>query len=600
MDPPIVSIQIDEVQYDGQASQLSTTPGEVQSTNNPHQPTPIYYLSFVIPPLLSAVFDAMDIQQDANVDINIPPSLLGLINVIAESKLDFYNDLLEIIAFRGRRSRRLAIASLAKLWPRATGHSTISSPFVSGDNGDARLVRTMDDIHKHQFVSWSTVSNRNRIRMNETLHDDCRSCLKPIQGASLFCPFCMTTIHSDCYDYPEGNHQIQYSMADDQRVQRIAMSRFSDLQPNGDLSNGIFVINGHRLKPTSWFTLCLCFVCQKPLWGSFLQGSRCAQCSISVHASCQPSLRAINHCNSIRITSKEMTIDWSNLRQSCVENFPILRATHQQLADCSYEEISVYRDVLQNQLQILVNGILMGSVVLSPGSKNPLKDDFELHRTIGYCNELIDSRTLNCSNSTQQYMDDTNTTHRPSIVFNRSYLEYIAASIKSSSPQGQSQSNSTFLNVNQPNAEHEHVESHSYELVPLSHIRNILNVDFALKSDLAACLLVNHLHHLSYFDRKDNSLQPFVDLRQEKDVECIFRLPLGLDLSLNVETLVSSIESCLMDLDLASNEFGFLLLTRRFWPNGLASEYGLKRLAGRVLSWIMAEVSSFRILWNHN
>ncbi len=81
-------------------------------------------------------------------------------------------------------------------------------------------------------------------------------------------------------------------------------------------------------------------------------------------------------------------------------------------------------------------------------------------------------------------------------------------------------------------------------------------------------------------------------MKKSKDNGCFFPLPLGLDLSIDVETLVSAIEACLCDIDLYVNEFGFLLLTRRMWPDGLMSDYALKRLARSVFAWIINEVSS--------
>jgi hypothetical protein len=103
-------------------------------------------------------------------------------------------------------------------------------------------------------------------------------------------------------------------------------------------------------------------------------------------------------------------------------------------------------------------------------------------------------------------------------------------------------------------------------------------------------VLLNHLFHLSFFERLDLRQNITIDPVSD-DALCVFPLPLGLDMSADVETLVASIETCLLDLDLSVNEFGFLLLVRKFWPNGLMSDYGLRRLARGILSWIIAEVS---------
>lgn len=50
---------------------------------------------------------------------------------------------------------------------------------------------------------------------------------------------CLTSVHIDCYDFPDGNAVVEYSMVDDSRLQRIAMYRFSHIQPNGSASGSM-------------------------------------------------------------------------------------------------------------------------------------------------------------------------------------------------------------------------------------------------------------------------------------------------------------------------------------------------------------------------
>ena len=73
-------------------------------------------------------------------------------------------------------------------------------------------------------------------------------------------------------------------------------------------------------------------------------------------------------------------------------------------------------------------------------------------------------------------------------------------------------------------------------------------------------------------------------------MDCFFRLPLGLDLSSGVESLIVAIEVCLRELDVSMNEAGFLLLVRRLWPNGMLSDYAIVRLMRALLNWILSEV----------
>jgi hypothetical protein len=581
------------------ASLTRSTSGEIQSTNNPRQSPHIYYLAFLIPPLIGSILDALETTDSEAQRFEAFTQVTNLLRTVAASKIDTYNDLLEIVAYRGPKPRRLAIASLAELWPKSVGHAVISSPFYPTGVSGTSPSKTSRSSHFHQFAPWYFESKYEHTRTDGTFHHDCRSCLKPIRGFSLMCPSCMTAVHFDCYDYPEGNYQIQYSMENDRRVQGIAMCRFSEVHTN-ETPLHEEVTHNHSFIPSNWFTLCLCFVCQNPLWGCFAQGLKCGQCPIALHRKCVPLLSSSKQCGKFEITSKVVTIDWKLLRQSCLDHFPILHYTPHELNGRSFEEILVYHSFLRTQLQILTNGLAFGSIVVHDGrnTSQQTHNDFELHSIVEQTGRLLDLQRLAFSPLTQQYLQGSNNNiiqNTPSIMFNWSFLEYVTAAIKTSSPQSHHTpaTTSDFLNVEQPHDLGTNLsESTSlpYESATLTHIRSILGADFALRSDDAAKFILDHLHHLAFLDRMDGHPYPFQDIALEKDLKCIFPLPLGLDLSMNVETLVSSIEACLSDLDLSTNEFGFLLLTRRFWPNGLASEYGLKRLAVRVLAWILAEV----------
>ena len=577
-----MSIQIDEVRLEGEEPSQHRpllTPsvyGGVQSSNHPHQSPHIYYLTFLVPPLLSIILDSLDTNPESDEYSQIILRLDRLFATISVSKIDSYNDLLEIIAYHGPKSRRLAISFVAKFWPKAAGHTSFSSPLCSPLQPNFRLSKHS---HTHQFVPWHFNSNNARLHPNVMSHMDCRSCTSPLRGFALICPFCKCTVHFECYDYPQGNYQFQYSMATDPVVQRLAMFRFSDLE--NDTPAHTAISGGHDFRPVTWFTLCLCYACQKPLWGCIAQGLRCRLCSVSVHFDCLASLGHSHLCEIIAFTSIHMTISWENLRNSCLAHFsPVLRLTRDQLNGCSREEISIYHTVFRTQLQFLTSGIAMGSIIITENRTdalyNPSQElaEFELSQFTSWCDQLLSSTKLPCSPLTQQFLQDIVVRKiDDSLMHEWSYLEYMSSNLKMSLPQGQD----------------------SYECISLSHMRDILRTDFFIQSDDAARFILDHLYYLSFFDRVDRGLRPFSDLSR-KEVKCIFPLPFGLDISTNVEFLVSSVEACLTDLDLSSNEFGFLLLTRRLWPNHLASEYGLRRLAGRVLSWILKEVSHFSAL----
>ena len=593
-----VSIHIDEVQTEGEVPQQNgplLTPsmyGGVQSSNHPHQSPHIYYLAFLVSPLLSAILDSIETNREPDQNSEIILRLDNLLATISASKIDTYNDLLEIIAYQGPKSRQLAISFVAKFWPKATGHTSISSSLCAPLQSHFQLSKHS---HAHQFVPWYFNFNENRLYFNVASHMHCRSCTNPMRGFALICPFCMCAVHFDCYDYPEGNYQIQYSMSADPMVQRLAMYRFSDLGTD-TLADHTAVSGRHDFRPVNLFTLCLCYACQKPLWGCTAQGLRCRSCSVSVHFYCLASLG--HSCETITFTSMHMTISWEDLRKSCLAHFsPILNLTRDQLRGFSREEISIYHTVFRTQLQLFTSGMTMGSIIITENGThtphNPSHEvaDFELSQFTNWCGQLLESHNLSCSLLTQQFLQDNNITIDKSLMHEWSYLEYISSNIKMSLPQGQNtHAASDFLNISPAINVDNDDATYSYECISLSHMQDILRTDFAVQSDHAARFILDHLHNLSFFERVDRELRPFSDLSREREVRCIFPLPFGLDISTNVETLVSSVEACLTDLDLSSNEFGFLLLTRRLWPNRLASEYGLKRLAGQVLGWILKEV----------
>ncbi|KIM49083.1 hypothetical protein M413DRAFT_21375 [Hebeloma cylindrosporum] len=182
---PLVSIQIDDVESNATQPIGGWTPSSpftlsttaVQSANDPHQSPQIYQLSFLIPPILRAVLDTLDTIHVSTISSEIHSRFGNLLDTLASSKLDLYNDLLEIIAYRGPNPRRLAVASLAKLWPKAVGHTVISRPLFSSDS-----VSTPESAYVHGFMPWYFNPKHRETRVNEILHDNCRSCSKIIDG----------------------------------------------------------------------------------------------------------------------------------------------------------------------------------------------------------------------------------------------------------------------------------------------------------------------------------------------------------------------------------------------------------------------------------
>ncbi|KAK0197058.1 hypothetical protein F5146DRAFT_1099379 [Armillaria mellea] len=358
---------------------------------------------------------------------------------------------------------------------------------------------------------------------------------------------------------------------------------------------------GHTFRYVNLFTLCLCSACRQPLWGCIAQGLRCTSCLQFVHVRCASS-HTLPGCQYYEYDSSHMTIEWNALRQSCIDFYgDILSLSQEELWGRSFEEISIISSILWTQLQLLTHGVALGSILIThngrgPGELTPHKVvEFELHRVLQACEDLISQDVLTGSAATKDYLQDSGLQRSEhSILFDWSNLIYLTTTIKSPALNhalGPSASQSSLLTVTQPDifSAVKEPPMHPFEMLPLSHMRDVLGKDFDLHSDGIAKYLLSYLHHLGFFERVDRHPTLFDDNPNVHSISCSFPLPLGLDLSTDVETLFASVEACLSDLDLSVNETGFLLLSRRLWPNGMASEYATRRLTQAIISWAFAE-----------
>jgi hypothetical protein len=277
--------------------------------------------------------------------------------------------------------------------------------------------------------------------------------------------------------------------------------------------------------------------------------------------------------------------------------------SEEQIGTRTYEEISVFYSLLWMQLQLMNKGVALGSIVIkqkhamTKRAKENIIDDFELQYLVSLYEVYLSSGRLSVSAATDEYLRDNRLSAvKHSIMYDWSNLVYITSVIKTPcETQKPFDSSPDLLNVTQPDAISWQAEgsSHPFEVVSLARMRDALGYEFHIYSDPAARLILFHLHHLGFFDRLDSEPTLFGGDAHPAQVSCIFPLPLGLDVSTCVETMVSAVEACLLDLDLSVNEVGFLLLVRKLWPNGMATDYAIRRLTRNVVSWVLAEVIYF-------
>lgn len=604
----IVSIRVDEAFDDLESAGIAKwTPWTrigaqlslLRSTNSPFQPPAIYNYASFFPLLLAAILENVDFIHNR---VEVLHRLYRLLDAIITLKLDAHLDVLEIIAYHTPNARRGATCLLTTFWPKAVGHVVVSkSPvlrkFLDVQAG-TKLPPSETSYHVHQFACWYFLD----LGQSTLDKPDCDACMKPVQGFGLFCPFCVCTVHFDCYHYSEGNVSVDYTFNSDRNVTHVALYRISPILDRRTVAGaGTVQTQHHNFRLVNTFTLCLCFLCRKPLWGSHTQGMQCTTCHRFAHSACL-STGHLQTCGSVRSDSSGVSISSSTLINSCCEFYKDLFAlTEQDIRDGGYEDVSIIYSSLSTQLRIVSNGLASGSIVFTDinSSRSIVQEVpvFQLHHLLSWCEHYLSSETLPISPAISEYLEENNVFRRNlNMMFEWSNLVFIASAIKSPySTKAPQSPTSEMLSVSQLQADSAidpdpEENSSPYEVVSLVHMRDVLGYEFNVHSDAAAKLLLSHMHHLGLFDRVD--LEPKLFVSDTQDTYCSFPLPLGLDESPDVETLFASVEACLSDLDLSVNEAGFLLLCRRLWPSGLASEYALSRLTRSIVAWVLSEVSS--------
>ncbi|CDO71214.1 hypothetical protein BN946_scf184863.g9 [Trametes cinnabarina] len=294
-----------------------------------------------------------------------------------------------------------------------------------------------------------------------------------------------------------------------------------------------------------------------------------------------------------------MTISWASLRRSFATHYRELFLTEADLPHRTYEELSVFSTVLWTQLQILANGLALGSIVVeqdSPAFEDGHLDEFELHYLVNLYDAYLQSRNPTISIAlSDHFADNRISASNTHVFFNWNVLSFITSIIKmpATAPSGSAELPSTdLLTPAQPGfvpTSSSDDNEYPYEVVTLAHLRDQLGDQFNLHSEAAARYLLLHLFHLGFFQRIDAQSRLFDGGPHPERTQCSFPIPLGLEVSVEVETLVSAIEACMSDIDLSVNEAGLLLLVRKFWPDGMLTDYALRRLSKCLLGWILSE-----------
>jgi hypothetical protein len=256
-----------------------------------------------------------------------------------------------------------------------------------------------------------------------------------------------------------------------------------------------------------------------------------------------------------------------------------------------HEENLICSDILWTQLQILNNGLALGSVFIEGGDEASRLFSLELQSLFDRFQGAILPKTPVLSDMLSGFHEECRSPSRETLLFDWPTLVFLTTSVKSVDEAPHcfaGDLRDPFLDTQLDNT-----QPYYCDAIPLGLIRDNLATNFQIYLDIAAETLLSQLYHIGLIEFPEIRLVETKDLLQYKESLCLFALPLNLDLSTNVETLMTAIEACLSDIDLSVNEAGFLLLVRRVWPTEMSTNYAHRRLMKSILGWILAEVRSF-------
>jgi len=300
----------------------------------------------------------------------------------------------------------------------------------------------------------------------------------------------------------------------------------------------------------------------------------------------------VAQCLTTQLTSAHIIISPHDLRRSFDNHFKGLLGLNPDSIR-HREENLICSDILLVQLQILNNGLALGSIIIEGGSDASKPFSLELKYLLERFRAALTSQNTLLSDTLSEFFEECRSPSPATLLFDWSTLVFLATSAKSLEDGPRSYTGDLrdpFLDTQSDSITS---RTNNYDAVPLGLLCENLATHFQIHLNIAAEALLSQFHHVGLLELPEIRLVETKDLLQCKESLCVFALPLSLDLSANVETLITAIEACLSDIDLSVNEAGFLLLVRRAWPTGMSTTYALRRLMKSVLGWILAEVRSF-------
>lgn len=616
------------------------------STHAGDQPLTVYQLGSLVGPLLSIGLGNVSPIKSS---LDTVYRLHRLLETLVKLKDDLYLDVLDVIAYGNATARQGALSMLATYWPKAIGQPRSAPPFPRIDyrddvkrmeTGSNRLPLPASERVAHvlpwRFSGQSaghhsltpsaasspqppfTSPNPSLSSPREGAHP-CSECGQPVRGFGLLAlTGAFEAVHLHCFGPRAGWPVSEY--VDSSGQGRVAMPRFSVVGgshranivpadgPKPALSRipePVITLGRHRFQLVNLFSLLLCLVCRKPLWGTTLQGYKCSSCRHFAHHDCltghgglEPSVPPCQAQDSAPMA--EITIDHDVLRKDFLAFYREIVFNEEQLRKLTYEEVGVFQAVLWTQQQLLEAGLASSTIVID--QVGPTKhareaiDKFELQYLVKLYAAV--QPTLQSSIAYDEFADmhdNQSFEVQPGLdFFCLPLMIFTTALARSPAEDAHHDLLSTGPADDRDAYEGGASGGQCFDELELSLLQDVLARDLNLRSIPAAKLLLEHLLHLGLLERKDGRLALFpagqatsTTTSPPLSTSIVFPLPFLIDPSPSVEALVTAIESCLTDQDLSVQEAGLLLLVRRCWPSPFASAYALARLTRVVLNWLL-------------
>ncbi|CAG8457974.1 9817_t:CDS:10 [Paraglomus occultum] len=593
-----------------------------------------HYIDSLFTPLLYSMLQNINVQKSTLETIYRMHQTLG---IMIEHKPDLYYDIIEIIAQGDEDCRQQAINVLFFFWNNSTGHPAVGEPLPQINYADdmaaklggaptnpSEIMKNDDALHRflsHIFPKENETMNASkhksftvprRTSLLET-HGQflptenpncCIQCFKPVYDFGLKCGGCHVNFHFTCYNMADGGIVGEYLLQSG--IHKLSTPQFCDVvasprrqyfRSQPESMQTVRTVCGHQLVLVNLFTLVLCLVCHKPLWGVMYQGYRCKSCNRFTHIQCLLSAgQAVSLCQPSAMSEADAVIEHEELRHSFLSYYGNILVPLDVIPSYSVEEISVMLSILTMQDNILRNGILAGCLFVRGNFANPLSprtdqfDQFELQETIKRYESYLEKMKPPLSPLSQEFWDVFDV-YPSQILSAEDYIGHLAALMKHNITIDLQDDNSNRLSVNMlaPMHPEQIVNNSPSGVIWSGEMVKWLRNNLSFKGTYTVEVFIQQMANFGFIERIDGLPVIFFDNDSAAETECIFPLPFAIECSPHVESLISAISVCLSDINIAINECGMLLLTKRCWPDPFLSKYTLERLIAAIIVWICQE-----------